>query len=216
MSTTSDFEGLQRRVEALERRLEEIEETEATPVLKISELHIVDTEGESVITLSVNENGAGEIRVGSLHGMSGVSICGEDENGGGFLEVFKEFTEILNPCILQRKDAVRLGIQQEDLGGGGQICTFKNYADSVRLGSLYGYGGFVSVSGEYDAAHPGAGRILLGINRKTDEGVILLRTPGDADAENDNMKTLTKLGNGEPPAYRAHEDGKNQEKGESP
>lgn len=212
MSTTSDFEGLQRRIEALERRLSEIE---ATPVLKLSELHIVDTEGESVITLSVNEDGAGEIRVASPGGMSGVSICGEDANGGGFLEVFKEFTEILEPCILQRKDAVRLEIKEEDLGGGGQIRAFKNYADSVSLGSRYGYGGFVSINGEYDAPDPGAGRILLGVNRETDEGVILLRTSGGTAPENDNMKTLTTFGSGKPPCYRGQGDGKNQEKGES-
>ena len=207
MSTIEDFEGLQRRIEELERRLAE---AESKPVLKCTELHIVDTEGESVITLSVNEEGSGEIRVGSVNGMSGVYICGEDDKGGGFLEVFKQFTEILDPCILPRKDAVCLRIENEIFGGGGMLNTRRNYSDSVELGSHYGYGGFVSVNGEQD----GAGRVLLGVAKKTDEGVILLRTPGDADPENDDMKTLTKIGTGEPPRGRAHEDGKTQEKGE--
>lgn len=207
MSSTEDFERLQRRIEALEHRLAE---AESKSVLRCSELHIVNADGKCVITLSVNENGAGEIRVESVHGMSGVHICGEDDNGGGFLEVFKKFTEILDPCILPRKDAIHLRIQDEDLGGGGTVCTLKNYADSVTLGSRYGYGGFVSINGEQD----GAGRVLLGVNRETDEGVILLRTPGGDDPENDYMETLTKLGNGEPPACRAHEDEKTQEKGE--
>ena len=197
MSTTEDFEALQRRIEALERRLAE---AESKSVFKCTELHIVDTQGESVITLSVNEDGAGEIRVGSVNGMSGVYLCGEDYKGGGLLEVFKQFTEILDPCILPRKDVVCLGIKDEDLGGGGTLSTRRNYNYSVELGSHYGYGGFVSVNGEQDSA----GRVLLGVARETDEGVILLRTPGDADPENDDMKTLTKIGNGDPPRGRAH------------
>ena len=211
MASTEKFEELQRRIEALERRLAE---AESRSVLRCSELHIVDADGKSVITLSVNENGAGEIRVESVHGMSGVHICGEDDKGGGFLEVFKQFTEILDPCILPRKDAICLGIQDEDLGGGGTVCTFKNYADSVTLGSRYGYGGFVSVNGEPHAPHPGAGRILLGVTRETDEGVILLRTPGGDDPENGDMQTLTKLGNGTPPAYRSPEERSTPGKGE--
>ena len=200
MASTEKFEELQRRIEALERRLAE---AESRSVLRCSELHIVDADGKSVITLSVNENGAGEIRVESVHGMSGVHICGEDDKGGGFLEVFKQFTEILDPCILPRKDAIRLGIQDEDLGGGGTVCTFKNYVDSVTLGSRYGYGGFVSVNGETDSSE----RVLLGVDRQTDAGVILLKTVKNAEDPKDDpddfgangLKTLVKLGKGAPP-----------------
>ena len=56
MSTTEDFEGLQRRIEELESRLAE---ADSKPVFKCTELHIVNTQGTSVITLSVNEEGSG-------------------------------------------------------------------------------------------------------------------------------------------------------------
>ena len=202
MATTEILEELQRRIEELERKLATYE---AEPVLKCSELHIVDSTGKPVITLSVNEDGSGEILVESVNGMSGVHIQGENHDGGGSLEVFKKFAETLDPWIVPRKDYVMLVIAPEDLGGGGEVRTLRNHAESVSLGSHYGYGGVVSVNGEYDSECHAAGRVLIGVDRETDQGVILLRTVGDPEGDPDHwMKTLTKLGNGEPPDCRAH------------
>ena len=86
----------------------------------------------------------------------------------------------------------------------------RNHNNSVALGAHYGYGGFVSVNGEQDSA----GRVPLGVDRETDEGVLLLRTHSDSTDTPDNMMTLTKLGKGDPPEYRAPEDGNTKEKGE--
>lgn len=216
MSTSENFEELQQRIEELEHRLAE---AESRPVLKCDELHIVDSKGTAVITLSVNEGGSGEIRVKSAKGLSGVHICGEDYKGSGFLEVFKNFTEILDPYIVPRKDAVYLEIADEGLGGGGELRTERNHGYSVALGSRYGYGGFVSISGESDSAVSGESdsseRVLLGVDRETDTGVILLKAvktaedpeddPNDLSA--DGLKTMAKLGQGAPPAYRSHDDG---------
>ena len=203
MSTTEILEGLQRRIEELERKLAKYE---AEPILKCSELHIVDSTGNPVITLSVNEDGFGEILVESVNGISGVHIRGEALNGGGSLEVFKKFAETLEPWIVPRKDSVLLVIEKEELGGGGEVRTLRNHAESVSLGSHYGYGGVVSVNGEHDRECHAGGRVLIGVDRETDQGVILLRTVGDPEGDPDHwMKTVTKLGNGNPPEYRAHE-----------
>ena len=47
---------------------------------------------------------------------------------GGSLEVFKDFQETIEPFCIPRRDSVRIRINKEAFGGGGQISTNKNHA----------------------------------------------------------------------------------------
>ena len=137
--TSKEVAELRRHIDELESRIDELESN--TRVIQCKEFHIVNAEGTPLISLSVNEENSGEILIRSASGKSGVQILGKDQYGGGFLEVFKDFSETLEPFGLPRRDAVRIRISSETLGGGGKISTHRNHAAGVTLGSVYGYAG---------------------------------------------------------------------------
>lgn len=199
--TSKEIDEFRRRIDELESRIDELESN--TRVIQCKEFHIVNSEGIPLISLSVNEENSGEILIKSASGKSGVQILGEDQYGGGFLEVFKEFSETLEPFCLPRRDAVRIRINQEILGGGGKVSTHRNHAASVTLGSGFGYAGELWIQGEHDQDIQGAGRIVLGVNRERDEGVILIQKPVYSEDENVyEMETVAKIGHGHPPKAR--------------
>ena len=116
-----EVDELRQHIDELEARITELESN--TRVVECKELHILDAEGNRLISLSVNEENSGEILIRSASGKSGVQILGKDQYGGGYLEVFKDFSETLEPFCLPRRDAVRIRINKEILGGGGNIST---------------------------------------------------------------------------------------------
>ena len=199
--TPKELDDLRRHIDELESRIDELESN--TQVIQCQEFHIVNSEGIPVISLSVNEENSGEILVRNASGKSGVQILGKDQYGGGFLEVFKDFSETLEPFCVPRRDAVRIRINQEILGGGGKISTHRNHAPNVTLGSGYGYAGELWIQGEHDRKIQGAARIVLGVNRERDEGVILIQKPVYNEEENDyEMETVAKIGHAHPPKAR--------------
>ena len=200
--TSKEVNELRHHIDKLERRIAELESN--TRVVECQELHIVDAEGTPLISLSVNEEDSGEILIKSVSGKSGVQILGEKkQTGGGHLQVFKDFSETFEPFCLPRRDSVELSIEKEVFGGGGRVTTGRNHAPSVTLGSGYGYAGELSIQGEHDSECHGAGRIVLGVNRERDEGVILIQKPVyNADEDEYDMETITKIGNGRPPECR--------------
>jgi hypothetical protein len=196
-----EVDELRQHIDELEARITELESN--TRVVECKELHILDAEGNRLISLSVNEENSGEILIRSASGKSGVQILGKDQYGGGYLEVFKDFSEIIEPFCLPRRDAVRIRINDERLGGGGKVSTHRNHASTVTLGSMLGYAGEFWVEGEHDSECQGAGRIILGVNRERDEGVILIQKPVYKEDVNDyEMETVTKIGHGHPPKAR--------------
>ena len=199
--TSKEVDELRQHIDELESRIAELESNKR--VVECKELHLLDAEGNRLISLSVNEENSGEILIKSTSGQSGVQILGKGQYGGGFLEVFKDYSETIEPFSIPRRDAVRIRISNEVYGGGGKISTHRNHAASVTLGSGYGYAGELWIQGEHDREIQGGGRIILGVDRERDEGVILIQKPVYNENEKDYvMETVTKIGHGKPPAVR--------------
>ena len=201
--TPKEVAELRRHIDELEARITELESN--TRVVECKELNILDADGNILISLSVNDENSGEILIRSTSGKGGVQILGKDLYGGegGSLEVFKDFHETIEPFCIPRRDSIRIRINKETLGGGGQISTHRNHAENVTIGSGYGYAGEISIQGEHDSECTGAGRIILGVNRERDEGVILIQKPVyNHDDDEYEMETITKIGHGHPPKAR--------------
>ena len=197
----NEVDELLQRINELESRINALESN--ARIVECKELHILDAEGNRLISLSVNDENTGEILISSTSGNSGVQILGEDTNGGGYLEVFKDFSETIEPFCIPRRDAVRIRICREGLGGGGEVSTHRNHASNVTLGSGHGYAGEIWIEGEHDSECTGAGRIILGVNRVRDEGVILIQKSVYNHIEDEyEMETVTKIGHGRPPEAR--------------
>ncbi len=201
--TPKEVDELRQHINELEARITELESN--TRVVECKELNILDAEGNSLISLSVNDENSGEILIRSTSGKGGVQILGQDlyQGEGGSVEVFKDFPETIDPFCIPRRDSVRIRINREAFGGGGQVSTHRNHAANITLGSVYGYAGEIWIQGEHDSECTGGGRIILGVNRERDEGVILIQKPVYNHYDDEyEMETITKIGHGRPPEAR--------------